>query len=147
MDSIGCSIAASGETLRPLADAELSKVSGADGVSFAMHLALNDPALPNPVADSRISMGFHVDGLTTHLVIKNLRGAIDLAGVALDVHKQPDGSDYLALTLPSTVKYTNFGFESLSAQADPLAPVTDSLGRFTVNGTVSMQGQLRFWAH
>lgn len=141
------SVAVSAQTLQPLPDAELSNVSGADGLSFAMHLALNDPALPNPVTDSRISMGFNVDGRTTYLVVKNLRGTIDMAGVALDVHKQPDGSDYLALTLPSMVKYTNFGFDSLSAQADPAAPVTDSLGRFTVNGNISMQGQFRFWAH
>ena len=141
------SVAAFAQTLQPLPDADLSNVSGADGVNFAMHLALNDPTLSNPVTDSRISMGFNVDGRTTYLVIKNLRGTIDMAGVSLGVNKQPDGSDYLALTLPSLLKYGNFGFDSLSAQADPLAPVTDSLGRFSVNGNIAMQGQFRFWAH
>lgn len=144
---LGASAAASAQALQPLPDAELANVSGADGVSFAMHLSLNDPTLSNPVTDSRIAMGFHADGRTTYLVLKNLRGTIDMAGTALDVHKQPDGSDYLALTLPSLLKYTNFGVDSISAQADPLAPVTDSIGRFSINGSLSMQGQLRIWAH
>jgi hypothetical protein len=141
------SLLASAEELQPLADAELSGVSGADGVSFAMHLALNDPTLPNPVTDSRIAMGFNADGHTTYLVIKNLRGTIDMAGTSLSVNKQPDGNDYLALTLPSLVKFGNFSVDSISAQSDPLAPVTDSIGRFSVNGSISMQGQLRAWAH
>ncbi|HEX7648479.1 MAG TPA: hypothetical protein VF450_13820 [Noviherbaspirillum sp.] len=141
------SLLASAEELQPLADADLSKISGADGVSFAMHLALNDPTLPNPVTDSRITMGFNADGHTTYLVIKNLRGTIDMAGTSLNVSKQADGSDYLALTLPSQVKFGNFGFDSMSAQSDPLAPVTDSIGRLNVNGSISMQGQLRAWAH
>lgn len=145
--SVAASTAAAAQELQPLPDAELSRVSGADGINFAMHLALNDPTLPNPVTDSRISLGFKVDGKTNYLVIKNLRGTIDMAGVSLSVNKQQDGSDYLALALPSTMKFTNFGMDSLSAQADPLAPVTDSIGRFTVNGSISMQGQFRFWAH
>ena len=130
-----------------LDDDALSDVSGADGVNFAVHLSLNDPTLTNPSADSRISMGFNVDGRTTHVVVRNLRGAIDVFGLSLDVEKKPDGTDYLAVGLPAHVKYTDFGFESLSVQTDAAAPVTESLGRLTVNGTVNMQGQLRMWAH
>jgi hypothetical protein len=130
-----------------LDDAELSDVSGADGISFAMHLALNDPTLVNPVTDSRLSVGFDVDGRTTYVVIKNLHGMIDLATMNLSARKKPDGSDYMALALPGFVKYTNFGYESLSVQTNPLAPVTESLGRFNVNGTLSMQGEFRFWAN
>jgi hypothetical protein len=130
-----------------LDDAELSDVSGADGISFAMHLALNDPNLVNPVTDSRLSVGFDVDGKTTYIVIKNLSGMIDLATINLSARKKPDGNDYMALTLPGFVKYTNFGYESLSVQTSPLAPVTESLGRFNVNGTLSMQGEFRFWAN
>lgn len=132
---------------QPLDDAALSDVSGADGVNFAMHLSLNDPTLANPSSDSRISMGFNVDGRTTHIVVRNLRGTFDMFGLSLDVEKKPDGTDYLAIGLPAHVKYTDFGFESLSVQTDPSAPVTESLGRLSINGTINMQGQLRMWAH
>jgi hypothetical protein len=129
-----------------LDDTSLSQVSGRDGVSFAMHLALNDPAQPGAI-DNRLSIGFHVDGNDTYLVVNKLHGLIDMFDANLSVQKKPDGSDYLALSLPATLKFTDFGFDSLGAQADPLAPVTESLGRMNLNGTLSMQGQFRFWAH
>ncbi|WP_420476202.1 hypothetical protein [Noviherbaspirillum sp. ST9] len=142
-------LAFSGQALaqQVLDDDALSDVSGADGVNFAMHLSLNDQTVANPSTDSRISMGFNVDGRTTHIVVRNLRGALDVFGLSLDVEKKPDGSDYLAVGLPAHVKYTDFGFESLSVQTDPAAPVTESLGRLSVHGTINMQGQLRMWAH
>jgi len=132
---------------QPLDDNALSDVSGADGVNFAIHLSLNDQSVANPSTDSRISMGFNVGGRTTHIVMRNPRGVLDVFGLSVGVEKKPDGTDYLAVGLPAHVKYTDFGFESLSVQADPAAPVTESLGRFTINGTVNMQGQLRMWAH
>ncbi|RJG00131.1 hypothetical protein D3871_13980 [Noviherbaspirillum saxi] len=133
--------------LQALDDGELAGVSGGDGVSFAAHIALNDPTLSGAVTDSRLSTGFQVDGKTTYIVIRNLRGTIDVSPMNLSVQKKPDGSDYLALTLPETLRYGNWGYESLSAQADPLAPVTESLGRVNVNGALHFQGQMRFWAH
>lgn len=143
MLAAACAVQAAEE----LGDDALAAVSGRDGVNIALHLALNDPAAPNPVTDSRLTYGFQVDGKTTYMVVKNLRGTIDVFGLALTVHKKPDGSDYTALTLPEYVKFGNFGYESFSVQADPLGPVTDSLGRVNVNGTLSMQGQVRLWAH
>lgn len=131
----------------PLDDAELAGVSGGDGISIAVRVSINDPTLPNPVTDSRISMGFNVDGRDTYIVIRNPRGKIDMFGITLDVEKKPDGADYLAVGLPAYVKYTDWGFESFSAQSDPSAPVTESLGRFNMNGTMHMQGQVRMWAH
>lgn len=128
-------------------DSELAEVAGGDGVSIAVHLNLNDPTLSNAVTDSRVSMGFNVNGKNTYLVIRNPRGTIDMFGLKLDIEKKPDGTDYVAIGLPEHVKYTNWGFESFSAQADPAAPVTESLGRLNMNGTVSMQGQVRMWAH
>jgi hypothetical protein len=139
--------AGTAKATQPLDDGELSQVSGGDGVSFAVHLALNDPSLPDAVTDSRLSFGFNVDGKTTYMVFKNLRGVVDVFGVNLSAQKRPDGGDYMALTLPEYVKFNNYGFESLSVQADPLAPVTESLGRVNINGTLSMQGQFRLWAH
>ena len=137
----------SAQSLRPLDDTELSRVNAADGISIAMHLVLNDPAVSGPAADSRISFGFDVDGKKTYIVVKNLSGTIDMFALNLSVKKKPDGTDYVTVGLPTYIKYTNFGFESLSVQADPLAPVTDSLGRFNLNGNMSMQGELRIWAH
>ncbi|RZI40468.1 hypothetical protein EGT07_22770 [Herbaspirillum sp. HC18] len=143
----GLCVAGSAAAQQPLDDAELSAVSGADGVGFAMHLSLNDPSLHGSAGENRISMGFTVDGKTTHLVTRNLHGSIDMFALTLDVEKKPDGGSYLAIGLPGHLKYNDFGIDSFSAQPDPAAPVTESLGRWNINGTVSMTGQLRVWAH
>ena len=132
--------AALAQQLRALDDAELAQVRGGDGVSIAMHFVPNIGSLTWGMKDAA--------GQTSYVVIKYLGGAIDMFALTLDVLKKPDGSgDYVALGLPTYMKYTNYGFESLSVQADPQAPITGNLGSFNVNGTLSMQGQVRFWAH
>jgi hypothetical protein len=131
----------------PLPDAELAKVGGADGVSFAMRLELNregDHAAPG---DSRLWIGQQVDGRMTYTVLKNVTGVVQMIGLGIDARTAPDGTGYVALTLPVLTRFTDAGFESLSVQADPHAPVTQSLGRFTLNGELRMQGQLHLWAH
>ena len=144
----GLCMAGSACAQQVLNDEELSSVSGADGISIAMHLALNDPATSGgAVSENRISMGFKVDGKTTFLVMKNLHGSIDMFALSVDVNQKPDGGSYVAIGLPVHTKYNDFGFDSISAQADPAAAVTESLGRMNINGTVSMQGQLRLWPH
>lgn len=145
----GLCFASNADAQPPVAldDAELADVVGADGVSIAMRLSLNDRTLPNAVMDSRLTVGFNVDGRDTFVVIRNPRGKIDMFAVKLDVEKKPDGSDYLAIGLPGHTKYTDWGFESISAQSNPAGPVTESLGRLNLNGTVNMQGQVRMWAH
>ncbi|WP_229415962.1 hypothetical protein [Pseudoduganella armeniaca] len=137
-----------GAPLRALADEEMAKVAGQDGVSFAAHIVINDPTLVGAVSDSRLSLGFAgADGHSRYLVLRNVRGTIDMSTVAIDVHTRADGGDYLALTLPNTVKFERFGFESMSVQNDPLAPVTASMGSLDITGTVNMTGQLHLWAH
>ncbi len=131
----------------PLDDNELSKVAAADGISFAMHLALNQPVAGQPAGDSRLTVGQVVDGKNTYMVIKNVSGVIDMFALTVDTKTAPDGTAYVAIGLPGYVKFTNVGFESLSVQSDPRAPVTESLGRYTLNGSTAMQGQLRLWAH
>lgn len=143
----GLYMAGSACAQQALNDEELSDVSGADGISIAMHLALNEPTTGGTMSENRISMGFKVDNKTTYLVMKNLHGTIDMFALTVDVNTKPDGGSYVAIGLPVHTKYSNFGFDSFSAQADPAAAVTESLGRMNVNGTVSMQGQLRLWAH
>lgn len=134
--------------LRPLDDSELAEVRGGDGISFAAHIVLNDPTLVGAVSDSRLSLGFQDGaGQNSYIVIKNLRGAVDMFAVSLGVRKKPDGGDYIALGLPGYVRYSNLGFESLSVQSDPLAPVSGNLGSLNLNGTLSLQGQFRVWAH
>lgn len=142
-----CCAGAAAQALRPLGDAELAEVRGGDGISFAAHIVLNDPTLVGAVSDSRLSLGFKGDGQNSYLVIKNLRGTVDMFAVSLGVRKMPDGADYVAIGLPSYVRYSNFGFESLSVQSDPLAPVSSSLGSLNINGGMALQGQFRLWAH
>ena len=142
-----CSLTQAGP-LRALDDKELSQVSGGDGISFAAHVVLNDPTLVGAVADSRLSLGFNGGGQNRYIVFRNVRGAVDMFAVSLGVQNRNDGGgDYIAIGLPGYVRYTNFGFESLSVQTDPNAPVSGNLGSLNVNGTVSLQGQVRLWTH
>ncbi|WP_377703642.1 hypothetical protein [Pseudoduganella sp. UC29_71] len=142
-----CGLAQAAPPLQALDDQELAQVSARDGIAFAAHIVINDPTLVGAVTDSRLSLGFGGDGPNRYVVIKNVRGVIDMFGVGLSIERKPDGGDYVALTLPGYVKYTNFGFESLSVQNDPQAPVTSSMGSVNINGSLWMQGQLRIWAH
>jgi hypothetical protein len=132
---------------KPLPDTELARVGGADGVSFAMRLELNREGDHMAPGDSRLWIGQQVDGRMTYTVLKNVTGVVQMVGLGIDARTAPDGTAYVALTLPVLTRFTDAGFESLSVQADPHAPVTQSLGRFTLNGELQMQGQLRLWAH
>ena len=139
---------ARGGPLRALDDGELAQVSGGDGISFAAHVVLNDPTLVGAVSDSRLSLGFNGDGVNRYIVFKNVRGTVDMFAVSLGVQTRSDGGgDYIAIGLPGYVHYTNLGFESLSVQMDPNAPVSGNLGSININGTVSLQGQVRLWGH
>lgn len=141
------SSAALAQAPRPLDDAELGQISGGDGVGFAVHFALNDPTLPGAIKN-RMTWGFNDEGgQTTYLVVDNLHGTIDMVGLAINIEKNPEGGDYVAVKLPPHLRFTNFGFDSMSAQTDAIGPVTDSVGGFSINGTLSMQGQFRMWAH
>jgi hypothetical protein len=143
---LACARAAAGGPAR-LDDSELAAVRGADGISFAVRLELNTPSADGSVGDSRLWIGQQVDGRTTYTVVKNLGGVVQMVGLNIAARTAPDGTQYLALTLPATTRFTDAGFDSLSVQADPRAPVADSLGRFTLNGEWAMQGQLRMWSH
>jgi hypothetical protein len=131
---------------QPLADDELAQVRGADGISFAVRLQLNRPA-DGSTGDSRLMIGQTVDGRTTYTVFRNIGGLIQMVGLNISAQTAPDGTNYLALTLPAYTHFTDAGFESLSVQADPRGPVTQSLGQVTLNGELQMQGQLRLWSH
>jgi len=131
---------------QPLADAELAQVRGGDGISFAVRLQLNRPD-DGSTGDSRLTIGQNVDGRTTWMVVKNVGGLIQMVGLSLSAQTAPDGTNYVALGMPAWTRFTDTGFESLSVQGDPHAPVTDSLGRITLNGELQMQGQLRLWSH
>jgi hypothetical protein len=141
------SAAAGAASLQPLDDEALGRVAARDGVSFAAHIVINNPELVGAVTDSRLSLGFGGDGPNRYVVIRNLRGVVDIGGVHIDIEKKPDGGEYVAVSMPSYVKFSSLGFESLSVQSDPLAPVTSSMGSVNVNGTMHMQGQFRIWAH
>lgn len=132
--------------LEALNEESLAAVSGRDGVSFAVSLRLNSPDNPNPVADSRLTTGYTVGGQQQYLVIKNLRGSIDMFVMRIDVAQRSDGGgDYVAIGLPGYLKFGHFGYESLSAETDPRGPITGNLGRFEIDGTMNLRGQFRFW--
>lgn len=144
---IGCALSAAPvAALEPLDDETLASVSGRDGVGFAVSLRLNDPNNPTPVNDSRLSLGFNVGGQQQYLVVKNLRGSMDMFAVFIDLEQKPGGGDYVAVTLPGYLRFGHFGFESMSAQSDPRGPITGNLGRFEIDGLMSMRGQIRMWA-
>jgi hypothetical protein len=131
---------------QPLPDSELSRVSGADGISFAVDLNLNRQPDAG-TADSRLTIGQKVDGRTTYMVLRNVGGVIQMMGLNISPQTAADGTNYVALTLPGYARFTDTGFDSLSVQADPHGPVSGNLGRFSLNGEMTMQGQLRLWSH
>lgn len=136
-----------GAALEALNDEGLADVAGRDGVSFAVSLRLNSPDNPNPVADSRLTTGYNVGGQQQYLVIKNLRGSIDMFAMRIDVAQRSDGGgDYVAISLPAYLKFGHFGYESLSAETNPYGDIKGNLGRFEIDGTMNMRGQFRFWA-
>jgi len=133
--------------LQPLDDSGLARCHGQGGVSFLGHLSVNDPSLAGAVTDSRLWAGFQVDGLTRYLVLRNLRGVLDLPAVTVDVLAAgPAAPERLVLAMPGGLRFVQFGFEAISAQADPLAPVTGDLGRLTLDGSLQVQGQWRLWS-
>lgn len=133
---------------RMLDDAELARVDARDGIGFAAHIVVNDPNLAGAASDSRLSLGFHDGGTPRYIVLRNVRGTIDMFALGIDVKSRPDGGgDYLAITLPAHLRYANFGFESMSVQNDPHGAVSGNLGSVNINGNLQMQGELRVWAH
>ena len=132
----------------PLDDDEMSKVSGRDGVSLAVHLELNSALLNGTPTDSRLSAGFKVDGITTYAVVHNLAGVMDLIAVTLNVRNRPDGGDYIDIGLPAFVGFKQFGFRALAAQTDPFAAIAPSAsyGQLLLNGTATMTGHVFLWA-
>ena len=131
----------------PLADQDLAAVRGADGIHFAVRLELNQPGPDGLRHDSRLSIGHEVEGRTTYLVVRNPGGVIQMVGLGLSTHTSAGGQQYMAIGLPALARFTDVGFDSLSVQADPQAPVTNSLGRFSLDGEMRMTGQLRLWSH
>lgn len=138
---------------KPLADSELAAVRGADGISLAIDLQLNQPSNnTNTSSDLTIDkgtliIGQAVAGRTTYLVFDNVSGRIQMMSLGISANTADDGTSYVALGLPSQVRFTNFGVDSISARSDAATPVTDNLGRVILNGDLSMQGQLRLWSH
>ena len=70
---------------RMLDDAELARVDARDGIGFAAHIVVNDPNLAGAVSDSRLSLGFHDGGTSRYIVLRNVRGTIDMFALGIDV--------------------------------------------------------------
>ncbi|ALK96025.1 hypothetical protein AB595_09025 [Massilia sp. WF1] len=141
-----CSAAIAGPQALP--DSELAQVSGADGISFAVKLNLNRQPDAGST-DSRLTIAQTVDARTTYMVVRNIGGVITMVGLNISPQTAADGTgtNYVALTLPGYARFTDTGFDSISVQADPHGPVSGNLGRVSLNGEMTMQGQLRLWSH
>jgi hypothetical protein len=135
---------------QPLPDSELAQVRGADGINFAVDLHLNQSPGQGeggvPIR-SNIAIGQTVEGRTTYLIMQNVTGRIQMASLGIGAETAQDGTNYVALSLPGFVRFTGVGVDAIGVQADPQAPVANSLGKVTLNGDLSMQGQLRMWSH
>ena len=131
--------AVSAAPMRALDDEELADVTGG-AIAIAAHLDLNI---------GRIVWGFNgIDNVKTYLVLDNIDGIIDIFALALDLKTRPGGSDYIAVSLPAIMRFKNFNINSISAQSEPLAPITSgNLGRFEINGQLSFTGEIRIWPH
>jgi len=141
---LACGSAIAAPTALP--DSELAQVRGADGISFAVDLNLNRQP-DNTTGDSRLSIGQKVDERMTYIVVRNIGGRIQMLGLNISAQTAADGTNYVALTLPAYTRFTDTGFDSISVQADPHAAVSGNLGRVSLNGEMTMQGQLRLWSH
>ncbi|HJV62543.1 MAG TPA: hypothetical protein VJ743_16475 [Albitalea sp.] len=121
-----------------LSDEELAGVSGGDGISLAVHLEL----------DANLVAGFTVGGTRTYAVMQGLGGVADLFSFTVDVRSRTDGADYVDISLPGFVGFTQFGFKALAAQSDPLAPIAPSAsyGQLQLNGNGAMTGHIYLWA-
>ncbi len=141
-----CSGAATAGGPRPLPDSELAQVRGADGISFAVDLNLNRQ--PDYVlGDSRLTIGQKVDGQTTYIVVRNPGGRIQMVGLSIGAQTATDGTSYVALTMPAYTRFLDAGFDSISVQTDARGPVSGNLGSVSLNGEMTMTGQLRLWSH
>jgi hypothetical protein len=131
-----------------LSDEDLAGISGQDGIGLAVHLELNSSLLAGVPGNSRLTLGFKVDGTTTYAVLDQLGGVVDLFALTLDVRRRSDGGgDYVDIGLPGFVGFKQFGFRALAAQTDPNAPVAPSAsyGQLLLNGTGSMTGRVYLW--
>jgi hypothetical protein len=139
-------LAALGAGPKPLPDSELAAVRGADGISFAVDLNLNRQP-DNTTGDSRLIIGQKVDERTTYIVLRNPGGRIQMLGLNISPQTAADGTNYVSLTTAFYTRFTDTGFDSISVQADPHGAVSGNLGRISLNGEMTMQGQLRLWSH
>jgi hypothetical protein len=130
---------------KPLDDDELRAVSG-KGISIAVNLQLNAGAIGGSGADSRITAGFNVGGVTTYAIAQNFGGGLQLYSITIDPSVKPDGTGYLAIGMPGYVGAQDFGVHAIGVQTDASAPITGGLGSIVLNGSAAMTGQLNLWA-
>lgn len=145
----GSAMADPGKTLD---DTELGAITGQNGISFATNVALNQVYQGSSTTQSRLALGFTgTDGKTNYLVFKRPHGVLGIYGLTLDVKNRTDGGgSYCEIGLPSTLSFNDVGFDSLNAQttsAVQQTPFNQTLGSLSINGRLSMTGQLRVWAN
>lgn len=126
---------------KALDNAELAEVTGGDGISISIDLALNA---------TQVSRSFTVDGVTTHATMNDVGGNMLALGLTVDVKERPDapGSTYVDVGMPSFISFKKFGFRTSGVQTDlqTTLPANQNLGGVQLNGNGAMTGHFLMWA-
>ncbi|WP_374426430.1 hypothetical protein [Ideonella dechloratans] len=130
-----------------LDDDALSEVRGA-GLGVGVHLELNSSLLTGATPMPNLAAAFGDATQPNYLVMYGVGGIMDLYAVTLNAVTAADGTNQLALGLPSFVGFDDFGVRAISVQSDPTAPLSmaSSLGGITLNGSGAMTGRVLLWA-
>ncbi len=132
-----------------LADEELARVSGRDGIGIAFNLDWNAHPPSGGGGESRLVAGFRVDGTTSYAVLDGLGGSMTVLALSLDLRQRADGGgDYVDIGLPGFIGFSKFGFRAMAAQTDPLAPIAagTGYGGLQLDGSAAMTGRVYLWA-
>ena len=129
----------------PMDDDQLRSVS-AKGIAIAVNLQLNTAAIAGTAAPTNVAAGFVVNGVTTYAIVQNFGGGLQMFAVTIDPSFKPDGTGYLAIGMPAFLSAQDFGAHAIGVQTDATAPLANSLGSLTLNGSATMTGQLNLWA-
>lgn len=145
-----------------ISDADLSDVSGADGVSINASLVWNSNRTQYELS-SKVIIGFEkydADGQNktlTFLTFGGFGGVLDIFGLRIDSMKGPAAiGDYVDVTLPRFIGFEDFGFQSMSVQSvrrdkdfdskqfktSDLESPRSSYGQWLYNGSAVMTGHV-----
>lgn len=145
-------------------DADLSDVSGADGITVNASLVWNTNRTQYELS-SKVLIGFERfnDDSTktlTYLTFGGFGGGMEIVGLKIDAAKGPaDIGDYVDITLPRYIGFDDFGFQSMSVRSVTVSQSTDTktfdtntlpaptsnYGQWLYNGSAVVTGHVYIW--